>query len=99
MRMMMKIQIPVEAGNRGVVEGTLPQTVGAFVDKYKPEGAYFVAEDGMRTGYFFFDLKDVVEIPSAGESFLLNLNAAITMAPAMNVADMKKGVAQAAKLR
>ena len=37
MRMMMKVSIPVEAGNRGVTEGILPKTVMGFVEQMKPE--------------------------------------------------------------
>jgi len=58
MRMMMKVSIPVEAGNKGVKEGTLPKTVIGFVELMKPEGCYFTTEGGKRTAFFFFDLKD-----------------------------------------
>lgn len=97
MRMMMKVSIPVEAGNRGVKEGGLPKTVQVFVEQAKPEAAYFTAEDGNRTAFFFFDLKDPASIPSLCEPFFMNLNASITLAPAMNLEDMKTGVARAMK--
>lgn len=95
MRVMMKVGIPVQAGNKGVAEGTLPQTVMGFVEKFKPEASYFVAENGRRTAIFFFDLKDPTDIPSAAEGFFMNLDASIECTPAMDLADMKAGVEKA----
>ncbi|MCE9584090.1 MAG: hypothetical protein K8T20_16525 [Planctomycetes bacterium] len=97
MRMMMKVTIPVEAGNRGVKEGLLPKTVMGFVERMKPESCYFIAEGGKRTGYFFFDLKDPTLIPTVAEPFFMNLHAAIEITPAMNLDDMKAGVEKAMK--
>ena len=58
MRMMLKVSIPVEAGNKGVKDGSLPKTVSKFVEAAKPETVFFTAEGGCRTGFFVFDLKD-----------------------------------------
>ena len=96
MRMMMKVSIPVEAGNKAIKDGSLPKTILGFIEQMKPEAAYFIAEDGKRTGYFFFDLKDPASIPPAAEAFFMNLQAAITLTPAMNVEDMKAGVSKVA---
>lgn len=97
MRMMMRVSIPVEAGNKGVKDGSLPKTMMGFVELMKPEACYFVAENGKRTGFFFFDLKDPTMIPTAAEPFFQNLNAEIVMSPAMNLEDMKAGVEKAMK--
>jgi hypothetical protein len=97
MRMMMKVSIPDEAGNRGIKEGMLPKTVMEFVEKMKPEACYFTPEGGKRTALFFFDLADPTMLPSAVEPFFINLNAGIEMSPAMNLADMKAGVEKAMK--
>ena len=97
MRMMMKVSIPVEAGNRGVKEGILPKTIMGFVEQMKPEASYFATDDGKRTAFFFFDLKDPSMIPAAAEPFFMNLNASIEIQPAMNLDDMKAGVERAMK--
>ena len=73
MRMMMKVSIPVEAGNRGVKEGILPKTVMGFVEQMKPEACYFTPEGGKRTAFFFFDLTDPTMIPTAAEPFFMKL--------------------------
>ena len=97
MRVMMKVSIPVEAGNRGIKEGILPKTVMEFVEKMKPEACYFSPEGGKRTAFFFFDLADPTMLPSVAEPFFQNLNAGIEVSPAMNLDDMKAGVEKAMK--
>ena len=99
MRTMMKVSIPVEAGNKGIAEGALPKTVLSFVEQMKPEASYFGSENGMRTAYFVFDLKDASMIPTAAEPFFMNLHAAISFQPVMNLDDMKAGVEKAMKNR
>lgn len=97
MRTMMKVSIPVEAGNRAIKEGMLAKTVMSFVDAMKPETAFFAAEGGKRTAYFVFDLPDPTMIPSVAEPFFTNLGASIDMSPVMNLAEMKTGVEKAMK--
>ena len=98
MRTFMKVSIPVEAGNRAIKDGSLPKTVLAFVEKYKPELVTFTAENGRRTGFFIFDLKEPTMIPSICEPFFMNLNAEITLAPTMNLEEMKAGVERSMKV-
>jgi hypothetical protein len=97
MRTLMKVSIPVLAGNKGVKEGILPKTVMAFVEKMKPETSFFTAEAGKRTAFFVFDLTDPTMIPSIAEPFFQNLEASIELVPVMNLAEMKAGVEKAMK--
>jgi hypothetical protein len=97
MRMMMKVSMPVEAGNKGVKEGILPKTVMRFVEQMKPEACYFGPDGGKRTAFFFFDLQDPTLIPTVAEPFFTNLNASIEMTPVMNLEEMKVGVEKAMK--
>ncbi len=97
MRILMKVSIPVEPGNKGIKDGSLPKTMMSFVEEMKPEAAFFVAENGKRTGFFVFNLKDTVSIPSVAEPFFMNLGASIELTPAMDVEDMKVGVDRAMK--
>jgi hypothetical protein len=97
--MMMKVSIPVDGGNKGVKEGTLPKTVMGFVEQVKPEACYFTAEGGKRTAYLFFDLKDATMIPTIAEPFFMNLGAGVDLAPVMNLEDMQVGIEKAMKHR
>lgn len=97
MRMMMKVSIPVQSGNKTIKEGVLPKTVMQFVEQYKPEGAWFTAQNGLRTAFFVFDMKNTNDIPSIAEPFFMNLDATIELSPAMNLEEMKSGVERAMK--
>ena len=97
MRVMMKVSIPVEAGNKAIKDGSLPKTMMEFVEKAKPEATYFFAEKGNRTALFVFDLPEPSAIPSMAEPFFLHLGAGIELQPVMNLEDMKAGVARAMK--
>ena len=96
MRMMMKVQVPTAAGNAAIKDGTLAQIMGSSLEALKAEAAYFTAEDGMRTGLFFFEMNDSSDIPPAAEPFFLGLDATITFSPVMNAQEMQAGVAKAA---
>ena len=97
MRMMLKVTIPVEAGNTTIRDGSLPKTLQGVMQSLKPEAAYFLAEDGLRTAMIFFDMKDASQIPAIVEPLFMGVNAAVTLTPVMNSADLEKGLKQAAK--
>lgn len=97
MRMMLKVTIPVESGNKTIKDGTLPRTMQSTVERLKPEASFFFAEDGKRTALFFFNMQDVSQIPAIVEPLFMGLNAALTMLPVMNADDLQKGLAEAAK--
>jgi hypothetical protein len=99
MRVMMKVSIPVETGNKGVREGLLAKTVQDFVERTKPEACYFGPEAGKRTAWFIFDLADVTQMPPAAEPFFMALNASVDLTPILNLEDLKVGIDKASKLR
>jgi hypothetical protein len=91
MRTMMRVTIPVEAGNRAIADGTLPKTIEAAMESLKPEAAYFVDTGGKRSALLFFDLADASDIPSIAEPFFQNLNASVEFSPVMNAEDLQAG--------
>jgi len=92
MRMLLKISIPAEQGNRALLDGSLPNTILSFVEKAKPEACYFLPHYGKRTGFFFFDLPEPGMIPSLTEGFFTALNAEVELSPAMSLDDLKRGL-------
>ena len=90
MRFLVKVNIPVEAGNRAVKEGTLGKTIQKILAEQKPEAAYFVADNGQRCGYLILNMESASKIPAIAEPWFLALNAAVEMMPAMVLDDLQK---------
>jgi hypothetical protein len=99
MRTLLKVRIPVEGGNRAIKDGTLPTVVGKFVETWKPEAAYFAAEEGCRCAYFVLDVKNSQDLPSIAEPFFMEFDAEIFTSICMNLEDLQKGVEKAAQNR
>jgi hypothetical protein len=92
MRMMARISMPVEAGNKGIQEGTLPTVMQQTAERWKPEAMYFTTFDGKRTAYVVFDMPDSSSIPIFAEPFFNQLKAEVELAPVMNGDDLQKGL-------
>jgi hypothetical protein len=91
MRMLLRVSIPVEAGNAAAKAGTLGSTVEQILADLKPEAAYFFADDnGQRSGSIVFDMKDTSEIPAVAEPWFLAFNAKVSIRPIMNPQDLAK---------
>ncbi len=81
MRMLMRIEIPTEAGNVAFKNGSFVRALQEVIGKTKPEAAYFTTVNGCRGGYIVFDLEDVTKIPSIAEPLFMAMGAKIEFAP------------------
>jgi hypothetical protein len=90
MRMMVKVEWPVEAGNAVMKDGSMPGTIQAILEEQKPEAAYFIAFNGKRTGLIFLEVEDASQIPAVAEPWFLAFDASVDFYPAMNAEDLKK---------
>ena len=95
MRTMIRVTVPVEAGNKAFRDGILQKTIMEMLEHLKPEAAYFFPERGIRTAIMVIDMKDPSEIPVIAEPLFENLNAAVEFLTVMNVDDLKKGLEKA----
>src|SRR5207248_7595768 len=94
MRTMVRVTIPVDAGNSAIKSGRLPQLLERILGQLKPEAAYFTSDRGQRTAYLFIDVKDQSDIPQIAEPFFMELSATVEFMPVMNAEDLKKGLAR-----
>ena len=93
MRMLLRVSIPVEAGNAAAKAGILGPTVEKILADLKPEAAYFFPDDnGQRSGSIVFDMKDSSQIPAIAEPWFLAFNAKISLRPVMNPQDLAAAV-------
>jgi hypothetical protein len=91
MRMLLRVSIPVEAGNAAAKSGTLGTTVERILADLKPEASYFFADDnGQRSASIVFDMKDPSEIPAVAEPWFLAFNAKVSLRPVMSPQDLAK---------
>ena len=99
MRMMLRVLMPVEAGNAAIKDGSLPRAITALVERLKPEAAYFFPDEGKRSALYVFDMQNASQIPPLVEPLFLGMNAEIRLSPVMNFDDLQKGLAEAMKSR
>ena len=91
MRMLLRVSIPVEAGNAAAKAGTLGSTVEKILADLKPEAAYFFPDDnGNRSGSIVFNMEDSSQIPAISEPWFLAFNAKVSIRPVMNPQDLAK---------
>ena len=102
MRMLLRVSIPVDAGNAAAKAGTLGSTIEKILADLKPEAAYFFADDsGQRSGSIVFDMKDASQIPAIAEPWFQAFTASVSLRPVMNPQDLAKAgpsIAKAAKV-
>jgi hypothetical protein len=90
MRFLIKVSIPIEAGNKAIRDGTLAKTIGRALDEVKPEAVYFTAIDGQRTAFIVADMKDAHQMVFVAEPWFLAFNASVELHPVMTPEDLQR---------
>ena len=92
MRMLFKVQIPVDSGNEALKSGVLAATMRGFAERAKPEAMYFTVADGWRTMYAVVDMASSADMVRLGEPLFQELDASIELTPCMNVEELMIGL-------
>ena len=90
MRFLVKVNMPVEAGNRLAQGRKLGTTIPSILADLQPETAYFTDNNGQRSGFLFLDMQDASQIPAIVEPWFLAFNASIEIHPVMVPGDLAK---------
>src|SRR5438128_1743107 len=81
MRFLVKVTIPVDAGNAAAKTGKLGETIKAILAELKPEAAYFTEDHGQRTGLIFLEMQAASEMPAIAEPWFLAFDASVEFHP------------------
>jgi hypothetical protein len=90
MRFLVKVNIPVKAGNMAAKAGKLGTTIQSILAELKPEAVYFTDDNGQRTAFLFLDMQDASQIPAITEPWFLAFNASIEIHPVMVPEDLSR---------
>jgi hypothetical protein len=90
MRFLLKVHVPVEAGNAGVMDGSILTKIQSYLNAVKPEAGYFFAENGQRAFYLIINLDRPEQLPEIAEPLWLDLKANVEAIPVMNMEDFAK---------
>ncbi len=97
MRTLIRISMDTEKSNATIKAGGFPELLRVAIARLQPEATYFYAEHGKRTALFVADLKESSEIPAIAEPFFMEAGATVELFPTMNVEELQRGLAEAAK--
>ena len=90
MRFLVKVSMPVEAGNAAVKAGKLGPTIQSILADLKPEAVYFTDDNGQRTAFLFLEMQNASQIPAIAEPWFLAFNASVEFHPVMLPDDLAK---------
>ena len=90
MRMLLKVEFPVETANAAVKDGSLSTNIQSILEQQKPEAVYFLDSNGKRAALLILDLEDASQIPATVEPWMLAFNASVEIHPVMIPEDLAK---------
>ena len=94
MRMMLRVRLDTAKTNEAIRSGQLPKAMAAFAERAKPEASYFTVDNGQRTAFYVFDMKESSQMPPLGEDLFMSLGADLHLTPVMNADELRKGLGE-----
>jgi len=95
MRFLIRAIMPTEAGNKAVQDPNFLKNLEDYMNKAKPEVAYFFEAGGDRVCAFVVDMQTPDQMAVLAEPLFIGMGAKVEFHPAMNFDDLKKGISQA----
>ena len=94
MRFLIRTRIPTEAGNKMVQDPNFLKNLEEYMNKVKPEAAYFMPIDGHRSAAFIVNMESNDKVPTIVEPLFQWMGANVDVIPVMNFDELKKGLSQ-----
>lgn len=88
MRMIMRVELPIEPFNTQVRHGVIEATMQKLMEATAPEAAYFSEVNGHRGGILIVDVASPSDVPRLAEPWFLALNAEVHFQIAMTPEDL-----------
>jgi len=90
MRFLVKVNLPVDAGNGAAKAGKLGPTIQSILAELTPEAVYFTDGHGQRTVFLVLEMQDASQLPAIAEPWFLAFNASVEIHPVMVPDDLTK---------
>jgi hypothetical protein len=94
MRFLIRAKIPTEAGNKMVQDPNFLKKLEEYMDKVKPEAAYFMPIEGHRAAAFIVNMETNDRGPALIEPLFQWMGANVEVIPIMNFDELKKGISE-----
>ena len=92
MRFLIRARTPTEAGNKVVQDPNFLTKLEEYMNKVKPEAAYFMPIEGQRAGAFIVNIESNEQIPTVVEPLFQWWGSNIDVVPVMNFEELKRGL-------
>lgn len=90
MHFLVKVIIPVQAGNAMVRDPKFVKKLEEILNDIKPKASYFAVDGGQRTMYLVVEISDASRLPAVSEPFWLAFEASVECIPIMTEKDFQK---------
>lgn len=81
MRVMLRAHLDTAAANEGIKTGALVQALRKFMERVRPEAAYFGLHEGVRSCWIVFDLQDSAQVPLLTWDLFSRFRAEVEISP------------------
>jgi hypothetical protein len=92
MRFLIRAKTPTDSGNKVVQDPNFLTKLEEYMNKVKPEAAYFMPIEGHRAGAFIVNVESNEQIPAIVEPLFQWWGANVDVVPVMTFDELKKGL-------
>ena len=92
MRFLIRARSPTDSGNKMIQDPNFLTRLEEYMNKVKPEAAYFMPIEGQRAGAFIVNADSNEQLPAMVEPLFQWWGANVDVIPVMNFDELKRGL-------